>query len=338
MPMDFLRSRSSQPGKLEKYIHQEKWTKACQLLNSKAFHQDLQSKIKKAEKRYRSNQSSRSLSLQSVNSETIESVTISFIGLFNLAILYDAPLDFLSLFTEQFPDITRTKDRHGMTPLHLACATKATSLDLIQLLLRADLGKSVAVQDSSGRTPLHYFLFYICYPRHANEKLKTDKSFGPSEFQFSKQSDTSLNEDPGGKLAVSQEEFQKFIKGLNVFCRISMEPFFIRDMNGHTPIDILHECKNTDESTKRGPKWERADIVNVLVREKLVKHYRRLKKQAESAGWDTSLSNMKRAISDKSETDDTTSLTDDGSASFLTGLSKMEINSLGVEDMEMSLT
>ena len=156
MPMDFLRSRSSQSGKLEKYIHQEKWTKACQLLNSKAFHQDLQSKIKKAEKRYRSTQSSRSLSLQSVNSETIESVTTSFIGLFNLAILYDAPLDFISLFTEQFPDITRTKDRHGMTPLHLACATKATSLDLIQLLLRADLGKSVAVQDSNGRTPLHY--------------------------------------------------------------------------------------------------------------------------------------------------------------------------------------
>lgn len=334
--MDFLRSKSSQPGKLEKHIQQEKWTKAYQILNSKAFHQDLQSKIKKAEKRSRSNQSSRSLSMQSTNSDTIESVTASFIGLFNLAILHNAPLDFLSLFTELFPDITRKKDQHGMTPLHLACATKATSLDLIQLLLRADLGKSVSVQDSSGRTPLHYFLFYICYPKHAKlSALTKDKSFDPNDFQFSKQSDTSLIEDPGGNLAVSQEEFQKFIKCLNLLCRISMQPFFTYDRNGHAPIDILHECKNTEEYSKRGPKWERADIVNILVREKLVKHYRRLKKQEEAAGWD--VSRMKN-ISDKSETDDTTSLTDDGSASFLTGLSKMEINSLQVDDMEMSMS
>lgn len=335
--MDFLRSRSSQPGKLEKYIQQEKWTKAYQILNSKAFHQDLQSKIKKAEKRFRSNQSSRSLSIQSANSETIESVTSSFVGLFNLAILHNAPLDFLSLFTELFPDITRTKNQHGRTPLHLACAMKATSLDLIQLLLRADLGKSVSVQDSFGRTPLHYFLFYICYPKHAKQTM--DKSFDPNEFQFSNQSDTSLNEDPGGDLAVSQEEFQKFIKGLNVLCRISMQPFFTYDRNGHTPIDILHECKNIEDNSKRGPKWERADIVNVLVREKLVKHYRRLKKQAEGAGWDVSTNNIiKKNISDKSETDETTSLTDDGSASFLTGLSKMEIKSLELDDMEMSLS
>lgn len=335
--MDFLRSRSSQPGKLETYIQQEKWTKAYQTLNSKAFHQHLQSKIKKAEKRLRSNQSSRSLSMQSTNSETIESVTSSFIGLFNLAILHNAPLDFLSLFTELFPDITRTKNQHGMTPLHLACATQATSLDLIQLLLRADLGKSVSVQDSFGRTPLHCFLFYICYPKHA--KLTMDKSFDPNEFQFSNQSDTSLLESPGGNLAVSQEDFQKFIKGLNVLCRISMKPIFTYDRNGHTPIDILHECKNIEDNSKRGPKWERADIVNVLVREKLVKHYRRLKKQAEGAGWDVSMKNsIKNHISDESETDETNTLTDDGSASFLTGLSKMEINSLGVEDMEMSLS
>ena len=331
--MEFFRSRSSQPGKLETYIQQEKWTKASQILNSKAFHQHLQRKIKKDEKRLRSNHSCRSQSIQSANSETIESVTSSFVGLFNLAILHNAPLDFLSLFTELFPDITRTKNHHGMTPLHLACATQATSLDLIQLLIRTDLGKSVSVQDSAGRTPLHYFLFYICYPKHAKQNLD------PSDFQFSKQTNSSLLESPGGNLAVSQEEFQKFIKGLNVLCRISMQPFFTCDKNGHTPIDILHECKNKEDNLKRGPKWERADIVNVLVREKLVKHYRRLKKQAEGAGWDVSMKNsINKNISDKSETDATSSLTDDGSASFLTGLSKMEINSLGVEDMEMSLS
>jgi ankyrin repeat protein len=234
-----------------------------------------------------------------------------------------------------------------MTALHIACASRATDPDLIGALIRHDLGGMAIAQDYEGKTPLHHLLFYVCYPKR-KESLHWGRygyCHGDS-YSIANESRNSVKaEFEGSSLSISQEEFNAIVTCINLLCKYGVNSLFVRDNADNTPIDVLHECKaSLAEGVKKGPKWERADIINIIVRQRLIKFYRQQRRIAESnslykpeqdalpGSWSSS------GLPDLQSSSVMDSDAFSSGAGTFTGLSKMEVTDISIGDSIMSIS
>lgn len=332
--------------KLEKLIRQAKWSKASQLLHSKKFSEaNMERRAKKAQKLMSSmsisDETSSCTPTESTSSSTEDITGSSMSFLLNLAILNDAPGTFVQVFLDVFPGITARRDRKGMTALHIACASRATNPDLIGALIRHDLGGMAIAQDSEGKTPMHHLLFYVCYPKR-KESLQWGKygyCHGESYSIVDESNNSVRAEYEGSSLSISQEEFNAIVTCINLLCKYGINSLFVRANDDLTPIDVLHECKaSLAEGVKKGPKWERADIINIVVRQRLIKFYRQQRRIAESNSFfkpeEDALPGSDLPDLQSSSVVDSDAFS--SAAGTFTGLSKLEATCISIGDSIMS--
>lgn len=264
--MDIISRRSPQATyrEIEKLIESKKWDKVLHLISK--------SKGKKRK------------GLQSVLQSSQSAVSI-----LSLAIVHDAPFSIIEVILELNPELASHTDLHGMTPLHITCACRGSSLEIIQLLLQIDNGASANMVDKSERTPLHHLITYICYPRPEElEMFMNDEGFSISSHSFSEAHESSGHDDKNSIVSMNQNEFSNASFAMADLFQAAPLAMYVRDSLGNTPIDILHECKvRQPKSPRPTPKWERADITTKMLREEIVAFYRESKKTYEKQGFVT---------------------------------------------------
>lgn len=285
--MDLISRKSPQATyrEIQKLIESKKWDKVLLLITK--------SKGKKRK------------GLQSVLQSTQSAVSI-----LSLAIVHDAPIEIIEVILELNPEIASHTDSHGMTPLHITCACRGSSLEIIQLLLQIDNGASANIMDKSKRTPLHHLMTYICYPRPEElEMLMNDEFYSISSRSFS-EAHTSEHDDKNSVVSMNQTEFSNASFAMADLFQAAPSTMYIRDCHGNTPIDILHECKSREPKSRRPtPKWERADITTKMFREEMIAFYREKKKSYEKQGFLTAKDKLNQVDNVKSQDASTSSST-----------------------------
>ncbi|GFH44291.1 predicted protein [Chaetoceros tenuissimus] len=296
--MDLFKSKAEREQKklekLEKLIKSQKWDALTKLLNTKKGRDIFQYKRPRIEHSSSNDGSKRSLNRK--NSFT-SGVTPEDLGLdytcflLNLCILNGCPLAIVQMLISIDGSLSWQQDRNGMTPLAVCCAARGSDKDIIQYLVRHDMGKGATIQDNNGKTALHHLMNYICYPNPSNLSIWQDQGYTCNfdKKYMSMESNGSLEatSESGAsqKLSMTQAEFSNFAVCMNITCKMAAKSMFLRDRYGNTPIDILHECKaRCEEEQVQSPKWERADIANIMLRQKLVAYHRAYRKHCEAIG------------------------------------------------------
>jgi hypothetical protein len=277
------------------------------------------------------------------------------VSLLIFAILHDAPVNFINAILDQeiYAMISKTEAEKlaGMSPLHIACAC-GSSFEVIYALTQHGrengLLNSATLIDKCRRTPLHHLMHHLCFPK----EMDGGRAIFGSGLISSGNSAASSSAAPSSfgsipnRMSMSQDEFDACLKTLRYLVQVGPKAIFFRDINGHCPIDILHECKVLDHtgSTRtpadhtgsiRSPCWERADIGCVILRSEIVKYYRSQKAKAEMPS-----SKFADGVKKQASIDGTNSTTDGSSVksgSILSGLSKLEVDSLSLGQMNLSV-
>lgn len=349
--MDINKRRLDFNKLVEGYIRSQKWQKLVKILSESRRKTMKKIKIGSIDDTQRNMESTEQnnlpRSISSISEHSFDLINVSQLSIddsseeeleapvvmLNLAILFDAPLGVIQSFLQYHPPITTEKDVQGLTPLHVICATRGTSFSIIQALVRHDLGRSACIQDSTGRTPMHQLMNYICYPKpnnldflqkHGRLNLRDTNSRCSEVREEESSSDCNDRE-----ASLTQEDFRSFTHSLNLLARFAITALFQVDSEGDTPIDVLHNCKYRYAGKSKCPKWERADITNILIRDILVQYYRQQKSKAESA-------------MDVSKCDDITEVasvfSNSTKSTVSTSFSKLEVKSLGYDGMDLSTT
>ena len=297
------------------------------------------------------------------------------VSLLIFAILHDAPVNFINAILDQeiYAMISKTEAEKlaGMSPLHIACAC-GSSFEVIYALTKHGrengLPNSATLIDKCRRTPLHHLMHHLCFPKEMDRGraifgrgiygmgASTGKNYSDSSF-------TSFDTATSNTSKKLSFPFKKRIKKLPV-CRSSTPPsptcslmsmnqvvlhdcvetlqylvqvgpkaIFCRDIDGHCPIDTLHECKASHERNSRTLSWERADIGCVIFRSEMIKYYHLEKAKAERP-------RAADGVKKQTSIDGTNSTTDGSSVksgSILSGLSKSEVDSLSLGQMNLSV-
>ena len=288
--MDLFKSKAEREQKklekLEKLIKSQKWDALIKLLSTKKGRDIFQHKRPRIEHSASNDASKRSLTSKT---SFLSGVSTVELGLLNLCILNDCPLEIVQMLISIDGSLSWQQDRNGMTPLAVCCASRGSDKDIIQYLVRHDMGKSAAIQDHNGKTALHHLTNYICYPNPTNLSTWQTQGYTCSfdNKYMSMQSNGSLEvysgTDASQKLSMTQAEFSNFAVCMNIICKMAAKSMFLRDRYGNTPIDILHECKaRCEEDQFQSPKWERADIANIMFRQKLIAYNRAHRKHCEA--------------------------------------------------------
>lgn len=348
--MDINKRRMDFNMLVEGYIRAQKWQKLVKILSeSRRKTKNIRvGSIDNAQSNTESTEQTRlPRSMSTISEKSIDMINVSKLSIddssegeleapvvmMNLAILFDAPLEVIQSFLQYHPPITTERDVQGMTPLHVICATKGMSFSIIQALVRHDLGRSACMQDSTGRTPMHQLMHYICYPKpnnldffqkHGRLNLRDSDSRCNEAREEGSSSDCNDRE-----ASLTQEDFRAFTHSLNLLARFAITALFQVDSQGDTPIDVLHNCKYRYAGKSQCPKWERADITNILIRDILVQYYRQLKSKAESA----------IDVSKCDDVPEVASVVSNSTKSTIsTSFSKLEVKSLGYDAMDLSTT
>lgn len=329
LPFGRRRQKNHIEQKIEKSIRGQEWQNLLSLLSSKKF------KERKENNSRVSNHRSSNLKPSSNNSES-SSIVCDGPQLLNLAILFDAPLEIIKSMISCRPSLLNEVDHMGMGPVHIACAARGHAYDIIETLLTTGNGSSlILVRDKFGRSPLHLLMYFACYPQPRDKtKWQQDGACTTIKDGFGSgyiHSDVEVSPYMPGKrqkMSISADDFQDLTRTVEIVCKYGSHALFWRDQLGLTPVDIVHEIKAVHVPSQRAPKWERADIVNVLIRSRLVKIYKKRKKRLEERKIQTeeSLPSIER-----------TSCTTDNS-SLLSGLSKLEIDSAKLSYIGMNLS
>lgn len=329
LPFGRRRQKNHIEQKIEKSIRGQEWQNLLSLLSSKKF------KERKENNSRVSNHRSSNLKPSSNNSES-SSIVCDGPQLLNLAILFDAPLEIIKSMISCRPSLLNEVDHMGMGPVHIACAARGHAYDIIETLLTTGNGSSlILVRDKFGRSPLHLLMYFVCYPQPRDKtKWQQDGACTTIKDGFGSgyvHSDVEVSPYMPGKrqkMSISADDFQDLTRTVEIVCKYGSHALFWRDQLGLTPVDIVHEIKAVHVPSQRAPKWERADIVNVLIRSRLVKIYKKRKKRLEERKIQTeeSLPSIER-----------TSCTTDNS-SLLSGLSKLEIDSAKLSYIGMNLS
>jgi len=202
--------------------------------------------------------------------------------------------------------------------------------------------------DQFRRTPLHYLVYHLCYPKEVKiglifgVQIFTDEVFLTDRTQYWKRRNQhkgkteteirnflhSENDNNSSTMEVTQVEFENQLKNLHQLVNIGPKAACCRDIDKRIPSDILHDCKGSFASDKQGPTWERADIACIILRDEIIRHYRTEKEKEEKLGTDRFIPHNFSAIS-FSEIAPSAIGTEGSSAysgSLATGLSKLEVD------------
>lgn len=151
-------------------------------------------------------------------------------------------------------------DGYGRTPLHVACRIENTDIEIIQMLVHADIG-ALQLRDNVGRLPIHI----LC----GNRKLNESVSLQILQFMLNNNvdSDNILREgEEDGNLPLHLAVHTKS----TTFCKIMIDayPQSLKEMNhgGNTP---LHEaCRGARASYAmkqcRGARAIRVDTIDTI--------------------------------------------------------------------------
>lgn len=326
LPFGRRKRKNQIEQKIERLIRGQEWQNLLTLFSSK--------KWKESSSRA-SNHRSSNLKQSSNNSEA-SSIVCDGPQLLNLAILFDAPTEIIKSMISCRPSLLNEVDHMGMGPVHIACAARGHAYEIIETLLTTGNGSShILVRDKFGRSPLHLLMYFVCYPQPRDKtKWQEDGACTTINDGFGSgyiHPDVEVSPYIPGirqKMSISADDFQDLTRTVEVVCKYGSHALFWRDQLGLTPVDILHEIKAIHMPSQRAPKWERADIVNVLIRSRLVKIYKKRKKILEEKKIQTeeSLPSIER----------TTCTTDN--SSLLSGLSKLEFDSTNFSYNGMNLS
>ena len=295
--MDFFKSKAEREQKklekLEKLIKSQKWDALTKLLSTKKGRDIFQHKRPRIEPIASNDASKKSLTRKNTSGVSTSDLRVDYTCfLLNLCILNDCPLEIVQMLISIDGSLSWQQDRNGMTPLAVCCASRGSDKDIIQYLVRHDMGKSAAIQDHNGKTALHHLMNYICYPNPTNLSEWQNQGYTctfDNKYMSMESNGRSLEVDSESgasqKLSMTQAEFSNFAVCMNFICKMAAKSMFLRDRYGNTPIDILHECKaRCEEDQFQSPKWERADIANIMLRQKLIAYNRAHRKHCEAMG------------------------------------------------------
>ena len=304
-------------------IKKHKWNKALQLLNSKQGRQQISKNRQQQED-----------PTFGVGPNDDDGYFYAGLSLLTLAILHNAPVDIINAFLRQDHLATVIVGQFGMSPLHVACAC-GSSFAVIKALTQHDrengLPNTAIVVDKCRRTPLHHLMHHLCFPKSVD---KGRAIFGNGPFSSGNSAASSSVASFGSipnRMSMNQDELEECLITLRYLAQLGPKAAFCRDIDGYCPIDILHECKASHASESRTPSWERADIGCLTLRSETMMYYQSEKVKAEERP-----SKLEKTAS----VDGTSSMTDGSSimsGSILSGLSKLEVDSLSLGQMDLSV-
>lgn len=236
------------------------------------------------------------------------------------------------------------------------------------------LPRTAELVDKCRRTPLHHLMHHLCFPKEVdrgraifgsdifssmgvttstrsgdnNYSDSSSKSFETAPINTSKKlsfpfkkrikklpacrrSSPSSILSSSSSMSMNQDELEECMITLRCLAQVGPKAIFCRDIDGRCPIDILHECKASHTGSSRSPSWERADIGCVTLRSETMKYYQSEKAKAERH---SSKLEKTASVDGTSSTADGTSVM---SGSILSGLSKLEVDSLSLGQMDLSV-
>jgi len=232
-------------------------------------------------------------------------------------------------------------DNLGMLPLHLACINGA-SLECVRLVLENDGGACAQAIDNMKKAPLHYAMEYVCDPSgnafSADDYLEDASPMSMSNGTRS----SSLKEKPPGAgagnnsnssiMTMTQDKFHEQLEVLQMLLMASPDIVMYSDATGRTPIDILQDCK---ADSKKGSRWERADICCDILRKVAVREYREQKLVYEMQRQSCMI--QRRAQSNVPGVAAASNGSSSGaSTGFSSSLSRMEVDATGFNRMDIS--
>ena len=150
--------------------------------------------------------------------------TITEFIVLHFALRFQAPLRTVSLLSRLYPSSISSPDASGRYPIHVACKWSATP-DVVDYLVRKN-SSACGVQDSFGKTPMHYVAeFYVAnYQIPLERKYPMDDSMMQVVKLLKAAAPTSVNlEDDEGcnaiEYALVNDVNIKVIKSMQRACR-----------------------------------------------------------------------------------------------------------------------
>lgn len=332
---------------LESLIMKRKWSKASIfLINANT--------IKEVKKRrhQRAANGRRSGRIFGTSGSTVKNIL-------SLALVLKAPVGIIETILQIEPQLSLLANSHGLLPLHIACAC-GLEYGIVRVLLKHDHGKTAYKVDKYRRTPIHLLAHYVCHPQDVEKGLvfgeyvfndltptleldgdlsRTSTSgSGSSKSFWNKRKSTKESASTKGQdaeeqstMSITQDQFSDQLKNFQQLAYVGPLALFCRDVTERTPTDILHDCKANFEPDDQPPRWERADISCVVIREELTRYHMREKKKEEGLG-------QERFGIIQKKTDCPTLEGSSVSESISVGLSNLEVESISLGQMDLSVT
>jgi hypothetical protein len=264
----------------------------------------------------------------------------SGVTVLGIALSCDPPSDIIETMLKIESINSLKVDNLGMLPLHLACINGA-SQECVKLVLENDGGACAQAIDNMKKAPLHYAMEYICDPSgnafSADEYLEDASPMSisngtpPSSLLKGKRPSAGNNSN-SSTMTMTQDKFHEQLGVLQMLLLASPDIVMYSDATGRTPIDILQDCK---ADSKRGSRWERADICCDILRKVAVREYREQKLVYEMQRQ----SCLKRCQAQSNVPG--VAAASNGSSSgastgFSSSLSRMEVDATGFNRMDIS--
>lgn len=247
-----------------------------------------------------------------------------------LTLSCDPPADIIETMLKIESINSLKVDRLGMLPLHLACMNGA-SHECVRLVLENDGGACAQAIDNMKKAPLHYVVEYISDPigsPRVDGKILEDGS--PMSISNDAPSSSSIKSKPSAgnsnssTMTMTQDKFHEQLAVLQMLLLASPDIVMYSDAGGRTPIDILQDCK---AESKRGSRWERADICCDILRKVAIREYRDQKLVYEMQSRMSNVPGVAVASNGSSS---------GASTGFSSSLSRMEVDATSFNRMDIS--
>ena len=282
-------------------------------------------------------------------------------NILSLALVLKAPAEVIESILQIEPQLSLLANSHGLLPLHIACAC-GLEYAIVRMLLKHDHGRTAYKVDKHRRTPIHHLAHYVCNPQDIQKGLvfgeyvfddltpafleldgdlsKTNSGSGASKSFWDKLKSTKestctkdkQDAEDQSAMSITQDQFADQLKNFKHLANVGPLALFCRDETKRTPTDVLHDCKADFGSDDQRPRWERADIACVVIREELTRYHIREKKKEEELG------QQRFGIIEKPTDCPTMEGSSVSGSVSLAGLSHLEVESISLGQMDLSVT
>ena len=281
-------------------------------------------------------------------------------NILSLALLLKAPVEIIESILQIEPQLSLLANSHGLLPLHIACACGLEYV-IVRMLLKHDHGRTAYKVDKYRRTPIHHLAHYVCRPQDIEKGLVfgeyvfddltpafleldgdlsrttssgsgAPKSFWNKLKSTKESASTEQDTEEQRTMSITQDQFADQLKNFQQLAYVGPLALFCRDETKRSPTDILHDCKADFEPEDQPPRWERADIACVVIREELTRYHIRERKKEEELG------QQRFGIIEKPTDCPTMEGSSVSGSVSLAGLSHLEVESISLGQMDLSVT